>query len=220
MKNIILFFALILCIVAAESRASPDDTPCQQALSLKKAQSLLEQGLCQSAVKFQGRPVCDDWHAFLAGTAPTLPVSSFAVGPTFRVERANNGHMAWSEHNPMYVLYNAGKTGLLTNVRLLAVNPDNAEEEQEGIRYLSAAFAGKRDASSSLQQYIESRANDGPLIPLTNAQDQAVADLGCGGRIYIRQHGKRLYVLLSTKHSNAWEYDTHPVLYFVIMAPP
>lgn len=220
MKKIIPCFALILYIVGAESRASPEDTTCPKALTLKEAKSLVEHGLCKSSVEFLGRQVCDEWHAFLNGTEPILPASSFAVGPTFRVERAYNGQVVWSEQNPMYVLYNAGTTGLLTTVRLLDVSPDNAEEQQEDTRYLSLAFAGQRDSSSPLHKYIESHTNDAPLVTVARSEGGVFADRGCEGLIYIRQHARRLYMLISTKHSNAWEYDSHPVLYFVIMAPP
>lgn len=220
MRQIVHFFALILCIVSAESGALPEDATCQKALTLKEAKSIIENGLCKSSVEFLGRQVCDDWRAFLNGTMPTLPISNFAVGPTFRVERANNGKVAWSEQNPTYVLYNAGTTNQLTIVHLLDVSPDNAEEQQEDTRYLSQAFAGQRDSSSPLHKYIESHANDAPVVTVARSDNGVFADRGCEGLIYIRQNARRLYMLISTKHSNAWEYDTHPVLYFAILAPP
>jgi hypothetical protein len=55
---------------------------------------------------FLGRKVCDDVHAFLKGTAPAFAPGRFAVGPSFRVERAKNGNGSnlW-EYDPHPVLH-------------------------------------------------------------------------------------------------------------------
>ncbi len=164
--------------------------------------------------------MCDDWHAFLKGTAPTLKPHTFAVGPTFRVELLGNGQVSWSEENPMYAVYNAGYTPQLERVRILDVFPETPAEAKEGESYLVAAFSGHRDTSSSVHHYIDDHITNPPVVRLSQSPQGLVADRGCSGLVFIRQTGDRLYMLTSTRHDNDQDYDLHPVLYFTILAPP
>lgn len=200
---------------AADETPAPTTRRCAAPLSLEEARPLLEAGLCGSGARFESRLVCDDWHAFLNGSAASLAPGEFAVGPTFRVEQANNGRTLWSEQNPLYVLYGGdGSFGLLD------VSADNPEEEAEGQAYLRGAFAGTRDETSGLHRYLVESARSASRVPSKLVRAVDGLDLGCDGIVHVRAGAGRIYLLRSTKHGNAWEYDSHPVLYFSILAPP
>jgi hypothetical protein len=210
-------------VAHATQRSTPSTETsgmCPAAPSFEEASRIAEFGLCSGPAEFLGEPVCKDWHAFLNGSTPRLASRTFAVGPTFRVERARTGALVWSEMNPIYALYNAGDSPELSAVNLLDISPDNDEEAKEGQEYLVAAFRKRRNSASSLQAYIEQRITTTPTLRVQTTRDGRVSDLGCRGQLYIRQSGERVYALLASKHSNAWEYDSHPVLYFMILALP
>lgn len=202
------------------SDAREPNTDCLAALSVDDAAPLIEAGLCKTDARFLGEPVCNAWHAFQGGGPPHLPVRAFAVGAAFRVEQAKNGAIAWSEHNPLFALYNAGDTEQLARVRLLDVHEGSDAEEAEATHYLTSAFGGRRDAASPVHEYIERHLQSAPLATITRSLHGQFIDDECGSFTYLRQTPERLYLLLSTKHSNAWERESHPVLYFVIMALP
>jgi hypothetical protein len=182
--------------------------------------ALLDKGLCVPEEQFLGKPVCEEWHAFLLSGPRSLPAGSLALGTTFRVERATNGAIAWSEQNPMPVLLGAGATagGELT-ARLMFAFPDNDEEAKEGAAFVTAAFAGLREPSSPFYRYAQSEVQHANLLTMKESQEGWSSDLGCDGLLYVRQRGGRIYLLLSTKHSNDFDFDSHPVLYFSVLTP-
>lgn len=173
--------------------------------------------LCEANAPFLDHPVCDEWHGFEAGAAPSLPVGKIAIGATFRVEQARTGARVWSELNPLLALMNASDTEAPRSVRMLHVSADNPSEQQEANEYIRQLFAGTAPASSGLYQYITTELPKAPAVPVTTEPNQSVTADTCGTRSYIRQAGERLYVLTGSTHSNAWEYDNHPVIYFSIL---
>lgn len=202
--------------LAADKAAHYFGSNCSSPLTLDDVAPMLDKGLCKSGASFLGGPVCNDWHAFLAGTAPTFPLNGYTVGGTFRVELAKNGSLAWSEHNPLYVIYNRERTGSPVSIGIIDVSPDNAEEEAEAMRYLKSTFSGLKPSTGSLDQYIKEVAGKATEIHLQSDKSGAKGSLPGCGEIYLRKRGDRQYALIITKHSNAWEPDSHPVIYFTI----
>jgi hypothetical protein len=177
--------------------------------------TLLEAGLCKTKAEFLGSPICSDVRAFKSGTAPTLPVGSFTVGATFRVEQSANGSGAWSEDNPLYALYNDGESNALSSARLLDVEPGSPAQKQEAERYFASAAAGHREESSSLHKYVESARDTAMQPSLISSPDGMVGTLPCM-TVYVRQVNDKIYAVLSTKHETSFEIDAHPVIYFVV----
>jgi len=212
-----LIFAAILISTSATTLA--ENLGCQSPPSLAQAMPIIEAGLCKNSVQFLGEPVCDDLRAFKKGTAPKLPVGSFAVGATFSAELSRSGTIAWSENSEMYALYNSGSTELLERIGLIDIEADNPAQQKEKSRYLSLAFSRHRDENSSLHKYIESMRDKAPATSLTSSASGMVGVFPCM-TVYVRQNNKRIYALLSTKHETDYEIDSHPVIYFVIFAPP
>ena len=205
---------VVLCnvplMVVADSRG------CYQAQPpLRQAMAILEAGLCKTAAEVFGSPVCNDVRAFRTGTAPMLPVGSFTIGVTFRVEQSANGSVAWSEDNPLYALYNVGESTSLSSVRLLDVESDSPAEAREAERYVASVAAGHRDKTSSLHQYVESARENAPQLSLISSPDGRVGTLPCM-TVYIRQIKDKIYAVLSTEHETSFEIDAHPVIYFVV----
>lgn len=192
---------------------------CHEALTAVEAKALLEEGLCKSGATFLGRPVCEDLRAFERGGAPRLSAGSIAVGATFRVEQARNGRVMWSEANPLYAVQNAGTTDELTRARVIDIHADNEREEQEALAYVRDAFErGEHDRKSGLYQYIAQTIARKTPVELTPDDLGGAAHPRCQPRLYLRGNAERLYLLISSKHSNAWEYDSHPVLYLAILS--
>lgn len=191
---------------------------CNTALSVEQAKPILDAGLCKTPANFLHKPVCEEWKAFLNGGSPKLNISTFALGATFRVERAMNGKILWSEYNPMFALYNAGNSDKLESIRLLDIEAENPQEEKEATQYLESVFSGRHDVAPSLEKYILEMRSKAEEVKLDSSDSGSVGNFGCS-TIHLRQKGKRLYALISTKHGNTFEYDSHPVLYFVIFSP-
>jgi hypothetical protein len=191
-------------------------------LTVEEAKPLIEAGLCKTSAEYLEQSGCEEWKTFLAAGEPSLPPKTFAVGPVFRVELTKSYQVLWSEKNPIYVLYNSGDADNLKSIRMIQVNSDNETEEREAENYLLSAFKGSRDKQSPFHAYIvgdvvrphrmfsfTSRGDNGFMM---NAGQKDVA--------YLRQEGKKIYLFISSIHSNAYEYDQHPVLYLAVLAAP
>jgi len=219
----LLYFPAVVCWATNEQPTTVrsdvrSSNQCNAVLTLKEAEPLINAGLCRTDASFLGKPVCGQWQAFVNGTSPKLKVNTFALGAAFRVERAMNGQLLWSEQNPNFALYNTGKHEELTSIGLLSIEPENSEEEKESNRYLEALFSGGNSGTSRLEKYVLEMRNEAEKSTLSLSDSGSIGTLGCS-TIYVRQNGKRLYALISTKHGNGFDYDPHPVLYFVIFAP-
>ncbi len=209
---------LSACATGAPDRFKWPSSP----LTVDEAKPLIESGLCETRAEYLEQSACEEWKIFLNAGEPQLAPQTFAVGPAFRVELSKSYQIAWSEKNPIYVLYNSGASDDLKSVGLIQVESDNAGEEREVERYLLSAFKGTRNRESPFHAYIAGDVlKPHPHFVFAHVwKNGAVAKLGEKDVAYLRQQGKKLYLFISSIHSNAYEYDQHPVLYFAVLAAP
>jgi hypothetical protein len=210
---------IFLCAAAIPAIAADTHywgSNCTSRLTLDDVTPLLEKGLCKSGATFLGKKVCDDWHAFLAGCTPAFAPNAYVVGATFRVELAKNGSLVWSEKNPLYVIYNQDRTMSPTKVGILDVSAESPDEEAEATRYIESAFSGTKRRQTSLDEYIKGAAGKATQVVLqSESQGQKASLPGCG-EIYVRSGSERQYALILQKRGNAWESESHPIIYFSI----
>jgi hypothetical protein len=231
MPRVLLFIVAAIFMGSISSCATDQQSNIDQqgkftwpykAPSIAESKALIEAGFCKSGASYLGLSACDEWHNFLTAGKPSIPPGTFAVGPTFRVELTKSYQVLWSEKNPVYVLYNAGNSDDLQSIRVIQVTSDNATEESLTEQYILSAFRGKRDTSSPFHAYLTADVvkHNGDTSFTENGNDGYMTEQDKNNVAYVRQKGNRIYLFVSSFHSNGYEYDRHPVLYLSILAAP
>ncbi len=212
---------------ATADRSSPPPTSrnidstqvCKHVPTLAQANILFERTYCGNPISYRGRTICHHWRDFLSAGELLLTPSAFSIGPTFRVEQARNGLVVWSEENPMHLILNPTSDHHPDTLEFANVSPDDDDQRKEAEAYLAASFEKREDVNSSLHSYIKQLLDSKASHSFRRQAGPVYVASDCKNVIYAKASRDYIYVMLSSWHSNAWEYDSHPVIYFSLLAP-
>ncbi len=201
------------------SRTVDNKQVCKNVPTLAQANLLFERAYCRNPISYRGRTICQHWRDFLSARDLLLTPYAFSIGPTFRVEQSRSGLVVWSEENPMHLISNPTSFHEPDTVEFADVSPDDDDQRKEAEAYLAATFLKREDLNSSLHTYIKQLLDSKASRSFLRQSGSVYVASDCKNVVYAKTSRDYIYVLLSSWHSNAWEYDSHPVVYFSLMAP-